>query len=79
MEVWSKFFENAATLNQVKNGGKVNGLRVYRVPQVEGFEWPDSTIREKISKNCEDGCIAARVYDQGHQSGYIAFIRDYAW
>ena len=50
LEVWSKFFENAATLNQVKNGGTVNGLRVYRVPQVAGYEWPDLPSERKFHK-----------------------------
>ena len=50
LEVWSKFFENAATLNQVKNGGTVNGLRVYRVPQVAGYEWPDLPSEKKFRK-----------------------------
>lgn len=50
LEVWGKFFENAATLNQVKNGGTVNGLRVYRVPQVAGYEWPDLPSEKKFHK-----------------------------
>jgi ankyrin repeat protein len=50
LEVWNKFFENAATLNQVNNGGTVNGLRVYRVPQVAGFEWPDLPSERKFHK-----------------------------
>ena len=50
LEIWNRFFENAAVLNQVKNGGTVNGMRVYKVPQVTGYEWPDLPSEKRFHK-----------------------------
>lgn len=50
LEIWNRFFENATVLNQVKNGGTVNGMRIYKVPQVAGYEWPDLPSEKKFHK-----------------------------
>ena len=50
LEIWNRFFENATVLNQVKNGGTVNGMRVYKVPQVAGYEWPDLPSEKRFHK-----------------------------